>query len=97
MAHVVRLTEAAENDLIEIFTFVANHSSGTAASRYLNRILKFMDGFVDFPERGTLRSDVRPGLRTIGFERRVTLAFTVDGNDVVFLRILYAGRQFDLE
>jgi toxin ParE1/3/4 len=38
----------------------------------------------------------RPGLRTVGFERRATIAFTVKGEDVVILRILYAGRSLDL-
>jgi toxin ParE1/3/4 len=30
-----------------------------------------------FPERGTRRDDILPGLRTIGFERRATIAFRV--------------------
>lgn len=49
----------------------------------------------DFPERGTIRSDIRPGMRVIGFERRVSVAFVIEGNDVVILRILYAGRHAD--
>jgi toxin ParE1/3/4 len=32
----------------------------------------------------------------LGFERRVTIAFTVIEEDVIFLRILYAGRSLDL-
>jgi len=49
-----------------------------------------------FPQRGTARDDIRSGLRTVGFERRVTIAFTVKGEDIVILRILYAGRSLDL-
>jgi len=49
-----------------------------------------------FPQRGTARNDLRPGLRTVGFERRATIAFTVKGEDVIILRILYAGRSLDL-
>jgi plasmid stabilization system protein ParE len=44
-----------------------------------------------------MRDEIRPGLRMIGFERRVTVAFLVDGEDVVILRILYASRQFDVD
>jgi toxin ParE1/3/4 len=40
--------------------------------------------------------NLRPGLRTIGFERRATIAFTVKGEDVIILRILYGGRSLDL-
>ena len=39
---------------------------------------------------------IRAGLRTIGFERRATIAFTVMGEDVIILRVLYAGRSIEL-
>jgi toxin ParE1/3/4 len=48
-----------------------------------------------FPQCGTSRDDIRPGLRTLGFERRATIAFTAQGDDVIILRILYAGRSLD--
>ncbi len=44
-------------------------------------------------ERGTLRDDIRPGLRTVGFERRMTIAFHVESKRVVIDRVLYAGRD----
>jgi hypothetical protein len=33
--------------------------------------------------------------RTIGFERRATIAFRVEKNTVRIIRIFYAGRDFD--
>ena len=45
--------------------------------------------------RGSSREDLFPGLRIIGFERRVTIAFTVTQDAVVILRLLYAGRSVD--
>ena len=39
---------------------------------------------------------IRAGLRTIGFERRATVAFTAMGEDVIILRVLYAGRSIEL-
>ena len=30
-----------------------------------------------FPERGVRRDELRPGLRIVGFERRVTIAFHI--------------------
>lgn len=30
----------------------------------------------------------------VGFERRVSIAFFVEGNEVLITAILYAGRQF---
>lgn len=41
------------------------------------------------------RDDLFPGLRVVGFERRVTIAFHVGADTVTFLRILYGGRDID--
>ncbi len=35
------------------------------------------------------------GLRTFGIDRRVTVAFRIDGQEVVILRILYGGRDLE--
>ncbi|MCP3475500.1 type II toxin-antitoxin system RelE/ParE family toxin [Bradyrhizobium sp. CCGUVB1N3] len=48
-----------------------------------------------FPKRGTRRDDILPGLRTIGFERRVTIAFRVLKTQVEIVTIGYAGRNFE--
>ena len=46
-----------------------------------------------FPERGAQRDDLRPGLRVIGFERRVTIAFHITSETVVIDRVFYGGRD----
>jgi plasmid stabilization system protein ParE len=46
-----------------------------------------------FPQRGHKRDDVLPGLRIIGFERRVTIAFVVTADAVLIEGILYGGRD----
>jgi plasmid stabilization system protein ParE len=48
-----------------------------------------------FPKRGRAWDDVRPGLRTVGFEGRVTIAFVVLEDEVVIVRIFYGGRDFE--
>lgn len=57
------------------------------------RILSYCLGFETFPERGTRRDDLRPGLRVVGFARRATIAFHVTDNTVTIDRILYRGRD----
>jgi toxin ParE1/3/4 len=49
-----------------------------------------------FPESGRSRDDLRPGLRIIGFERRVVIAYMVlpDG-DLEIGRIFYGGRDYE--
>jgi toxin ParE1/3/4 len=95
LARVV-FAETAEADLDEIFAWIADRAGEQVALGYTERIERFCREFSSFPQRGTMRDDLRPGLRTVGFERRVTIAFTVAGEDVTILRILYAGRSLDV-
>lgn len=39
--------------------------------------------------------DVRPGLRIIGFERRLTIAFIVQPESVTVPRVFTAGRDWE--
>jgi plasmid stabilization system protein ParE len=94
MRHAVRLTSDAEADLRRIYDFISEKASPATARTYLGRVTDFIGRLDVFPNRGTVRDDIRPGLRIIGFERRVNIAFIVEGNDVIILRILYAGQQF---
>jgi toxin ParE1/3/4 len=92
----VRLTDEAELDLAHIYRFVRQKSASSVVARnYAARIHAFLEGFETFPERGSLRDHVRPGLRIVGFEHRVSVAFIVEPTQVVILRILYAGQQFE--
>jgi toxin ParE1/3/4 len=44
---------------------------------------------------GSTREDISPGLRTIGFRRRVTIAFTVDPDKVEIVGVFYGGQDFE--
>lgn len=48
-----------------------------------------------FPERGNRRDEISKGLRTFGLDRRVTIAFRIDGTTVSIVRILYGGRDLE--
>ena len=85
----------ARDDLKELYLFIAERSNSDRAMAYVNRIEAYCRGFADYPERGTRRDDLFPGLRVVGFERRVTIAFHVDADTVKFLRILYGGRELE--
>jgi len=84
---------AALEDLRSIGAYVSVMAGPERAFAYVNRIEAYCRGFAIHPHRGTRRDDVRPGLRTVGFERRVTIAFHVDPGRVTIDRILYAGRD----
>ncbi len=96
MAYRIRLDDKAEADLKNIYDRICKRSSSSALARgYVNRIVAFLSKLDVFPERGTIRSHLRPGLRIIGFERRVSIAFIVEETEVIILRILYGGQSFE--
>lgn len=91
----VRLSAEAETDFAEIYRFVRRKSaSATIARNYVRRIRAFVAELELFPERGTVRANVREDLRIVGFERRVSVAFVVEEGEVIVLRVLYAGQDF---
>jgi toxin ParE1/3/4 len=59
------------------------------------RNLFYCLGFDIASERGHRRDDVSPGLRIVGFERRVTIAFVADENQVTILRLFYGGQNWE--
>lgn len=93
MAHDVRFAPEAREDLRQRYRYVAERSGEEIALAYIERIETYCRGFDDFPERGMRRDDLFPGLRIVGFERRVAIAFHINANAVIFDRILYGGRD----
>jgi toxin ParE1/3/4 len=93
--HAVVFTPEAQGDLFGLYDYIADHSSPERAVRYIRRIEKICMSLKTMPERGTVRDDLRPGLRVMGFERRVTIAFRVKADSVAILRILYGGRSLE--
>jgi toxin ParE1/3/4 len=83
----------AEADLIELYDYIANEAGPDRAIGYIERIEKSCLSLERVSERGTKRDDLRPGLRIMGFERRVTIAFHVEPATVTVDRILYGGRD----
>jgi toxin ParE1/3/4 len=92
----VSFTRGAQTDLLGLFDYLAGRFDLTNAQRYVEQIERTCLSLARMPNRGTERFDLRPGLRTMGFRRRVTIAFRVKGDSVSILRILYGGRSAEL-
>lgn len=92
MAREVLLRPSALEDLKDIFDYIQEDSPANAA-RFVEQIEAYCMELGDFPERGTRRDDLRPGMRILGFRRRVSIAFAVFGDRVEIVRVLYAGRN----
>jgi len=85
----------AKADLLALYDWVADCASEKVAIGYLARVESFCLRLDIGSHRGTLRSDIRPGLRIVGFERRLAIAFVVTDDAVTILRIFGAGRDWE--
>jgi toxin ParE1/3/4 len=88
----VVLRPSALADLKDIFDYIEPHSPINAA-RYVEKIEAFCMKLEHFPERGTRRDDLRPGIRILGFRHRINIAFVVFDDRVEIVRVLYGGRD----
>jgi toxin ParE1/3/4 len=88
-------TPRAERHIDRLHEYIAGKASEARADVYIARIVAFCSRLETFPMRGQQRDDLLPGLRTIGFERRVTIAFVVAANAVLIEGIFYGGQDFE--
>jgi toxin ParE1/3/4 len=85
----------AEADLFGLYRYIAEQSGDAVAGDYIGRIEAACMALETFPARGTRRDDIRPGLRTMGFERRATIVFEIRKTEVVIVRIFYGGQDYE--
>lgn len=91
---IVEFSDDAIDDLNALYDWIADKADPVTALSYIERLEKYCRGFDVASERGELRSDIRPGLRVTGFEKRITIAFIVEDTRVVILRLFYGGRDW---
>jgi toxin ParE1/3/4 len=91
------LRPAAETDLADLYRYIAEQSGSTErAISYIRRVREWCESLLPFPESGRRRDDLRPGIRIIGFERRVLIAYMIlPSGDVEIGRIFYGGRNYE--
>jgi toxin ParE1/3/4 len=94
--YAVVFTPEAEEQLAEIYRYIADHGSPDTALRYTTAIVDYCSAMKDFPYRGTQRDDIRPGLRTVSFRKSTIIAFAVDTPTmtVTIAGVFYGGRDY---
>jgi toxin ParE1/3/4 len=97
VAHKVYFRPKAEADLAALYEYIAHRHGLEIAAGYVDRIEAACMALATFPERGTRRDKLLPGLRTFGFERSATIAFRVLKTRVEIVAIAYGGRNFERE
>ncbi|HEX8127247.1 MAG TPA: type II toxin-antitoxin system RelE/ParE family toxin [Allosphingosinicella sp.] len=97
MAYRVIYRQTADANLDAIYEWIADGADEDIALRYVLRIREKCERLADFPNRGTPHDDLLDGLRTIPFGRRVTIAYLVQGAEVIITRIVHAGLDLTTE
>ncbi len=90
-SYQVRFSDEALADLGKIFTDLLPVAGERVARDFVGRLETACLELGTFPERGSVRSHVRPGLRLIGVRRQASIAFVVSGTNVLILRIFRRG------
>lgn len=91
----VVFTPLAERQMDQLHAYISEHAGERIADGYIERIVAFCRGLSTFPQRGARRDDILPGLRTLGFERRVTIAFIVEPGAILIEGVFYGGQDFE--
>ena len=96
MTRSVVYSPRAQEQLTALYVWIAERSGYPArAEGFVSAILDFCDDLATHPMIGIAREDLRPGLRTIGFRRRVVIAFAVHAAIVEIHGVYYGGQDFE--
>ena len=85
----------AEEQLAELFHYIAAAASPGIAERYVNAIIAYCETLDTFPLRGAQRDDIRPGLRVTNYKGRTVIAFDVDAQQVSIIGVFYGGQDYE--
>lgn len=84
----------AQDDLDDILDWLEDAASPQIALGYVKGIAEFCIGLGLGGTRGRARDHIDPGLRSIGYKKRVTILFEVESDRVVISRVHYGGRDW---
>jgi plasmid stabilization system protein ParE len=95
MKYRVIFSPEAEEQLAELFHYIAAAASLGIAERYINAIITYCETLDTFPLRGATRDDIRPGLRVTNYKGRTVIAFDVDAQQVSIIGVFYGGQDYE--
>lgn len=86
-----RLTQKAQEDLIEIWVFIAQDDP-SAADRHLDRLEEICGLLADSPRIGPARDDIREGMRYFVVDEYLIFYRIVD-ESIEVVRVLHGRRE----
>jgi toxin ParE1/3/4 len=91
----VKIGPRAAADLRRIGRYIAHFGAPISAERYVGRLYEFSMRLDLAAERGLDRSDIRPGLRVIGFEKSAVAAVLVTDDVATVVRVFFHGENWE--
>lgn len=88
-------TPEARDQLGDLHRYISAAADPDTATGFTDAMIDHIATLSAFPKRGSARDDVRAGLRTIAWRRRVTIAYVIEAHDVVIIGVFYGGRDFE--
>ena len=95
MNYVVRLNPAADDDLYSLHSRIRAEAGDAIADAYIRRVQTRILKLAIFPERGTRRTGLPAGIRTLSFERRLLIVYLIDGKEVEVMRVISTARDIE--
>lgn len=95
MSYSVVFSPEAQEQLTQLYRYIAQAASPDIAARYTEAIVDYCESLSTFPLRGTRREDVRPGLRITNYKKRVVIAFGVGSEVVTIIGVFYGGQDYE--
>lgn len=95
MSYTVVFTPEAQEQLLELYRYIAIAASPVRADRYTSAIVTYCEESRPFPNRGNRRDDIREGLRVTNYRKKVVIAFDVDAEQVSVIGIFYGGQDYE--
>ncbi|NJR44254.1 type II toxin-antitoxin system RelE/ParE family toxin [bacterium] len=95
MLYRVVFAPEAEEQLLELYRYIAVAASPDIAARYTDAIIAYCESLRQFPLRGTRRDDVRKGLRITNYKKRAVIAFAVEDDCVSIIGVYYGGQDYE--
>ncbi len=96
MNYRIRFHPLVARDLDAITQWILDYAGSDSAARKLAEIEATIGALKDTPHKGSLRTEIAPGLRAIPAGRKAVIAFVVDDDvgEVLIYAITYGGADW---
>lgn len=95
MPYTVIFTPEAQEQILELYRYIAITNSPGIAERYTSAIVTYCESLQTFPERGIPRHDIRPDLRITNYKKRTIIAFSVSNDSIAIIGIFHGGQDYE--